>query len=116
MQDEDRSRTLHPDVTDEERNRFLTLAMGECWHDYDLGSPVLTCKGGGFICRTCREFIVSNNDFATEEDFSRLWRWLDTVPMLDEWRAHREEQVFPDGPAGRRAFAHTVYELLMKNG
>ena len=59
----------------DERDRFLTESMGECWHEYDLDAPVLTCKGGGFVCRKCREFLVSNNDFSTEEDFERLLRW-----------------------------------------
>lgn len=83
----------------DERDRFLTESMGECWHEYDLGAPVLTCKGGGFVCRKCREFLVSNNDFSTEEDFERLWGWAhsraDLRSLLDRLSSR------PAGPQTR---------------
>ncbi len=66
----------------EERDRVLTEAMGECWHDYDLGQPVFTCKGGGFVCRKCKDFLVSNNCFTTDEDFRKLWAWAGRQPLL----------------------------------
>jgi hypothetical protein len=99
---------------DDERNLFLTLAMGECWHDFELGCPVLTCKGGGFICGTCRDFVIANNDFVTEEDFSKLWEWANTLPELREILGAVDESSFVDR-VGRRAFADKVYEALRKN-
>ncbi len=66
----------------EERDRVFTEAMGECWHEYDLAKPVLTCKGGGFVCRKCKDFLVANNCFSTEEDFEKLWTWAQRQPRL----------------------------------
>jgi hypothetical protein len=100
---------------DDERNRFLTLAMGECWHDFELGCPVLTCKGGGFICGKCRDFVIANNDFGTEEDFSRLWKWARTLPELRELFEEADESSFID-QTRRRAFADKVYEALRATG
>jgi hypothetical protein len=100
---------------DDERNRFLTLAMGECWHSFELGCPVYTCKGGGFICGLCRDFVVANNDFATEEDFSKLWSWIQTVPELREWASESGEALLLSDHAGRRAFADRVYEFLRRH-
>jgi hypothetical protein len=59
----------------EARDRFLAEAMGGCWHDIDMDRPVLTCKGGGFVCKRCGEFVVSNSCFSTEEDFALLRAW-----------------------------------------
>lgn len=98
---------------DDERNRFLTLAMGECWHDFELGCPVLTCKGGGFICGLCRDFVIANNDFATDEDFPKLWEWATTVPALREVIGATDESSFVERDS-RRAFADKVYEILRK--
>lgn len=96
---------------DDERNRFLTLAMGECWHDFDSGCPVLTCKGGGFICGTCRDFVIANNDFGTEVDFSKLWEWARTLPEVQKILEGMDESSFVD-QAARRAFADKVYDAL----
>jgi hypothetical protein len=99
---------------DDERNRFLTVAMGECWHDLDLGRPVLTCKGGGFICGKCRDFVVANNDFATGEDFSKLWNWIQSVPELRERLADLPEPSSLNKPLGRGVFADIIYEAIKK--
>ena len=99
----------------EGRDRFLTEAMGECWHEYDLAKPVLTCKGGGFICRKCKDLIVSNNDFSTPEDFERLRSWVadrkflhtgTTMPQAAEADSSCRET--------RERFADALYGLLLK--
>lgn len=100
-------------TSNDERNRFLTLAMGECWHDLDLGCPVLTCKGGGFICGKCRDFVISNNDFETEEDFSKLWEWANSLPELRERLKDAKGSSFADR-VSRRGFADRIYDLLKK--
>ncbi|HAR95423.1 MAG TPA: hypothetical protein DCR97_05605 [Deltaproteobacteria bacterium] len=99
--------------SDDEKNRFLTLAMGECWHSLELGCPVCTCRGGGFICGLCHDFVVANNDFATEEDFPKLWKWVNGLPALKEGLGETEGTSCADS-AGRRAFVQKVYELLTK--
>lgn len=98
---------------DDEKNRFLTLAMGECWHSLELGCPVYTCKGGGFICGLCRDFVVANNDFVTDEDFPRLRKWVNDLPALKENLGEIDEASWT-GSVGRRAFVSKVYEVLRK--
>lgn len=112
---EDKITWPQPNTSNDERNRFLTEAMGECWHDFDLGCPVLTCKGGGFICGKCRDFVISNNDFETEEDFSKLWKWAASLPELRERLREEKESSFSDR-ISRRGFADRVYDLLKKEG
>lgn len=114
--DEDKDERItwpQPYTGDDEANRFLTLAMGECWHDFDLGCPVLTCKGGGFICGLCRDFVISNNDFASEEDFPKLWQWANSLPALREGLKDADESSFVDR-VSRHAFADEVYRLLKR--
>jgi hypothetical protein len=98
---------------DDEKNRFLTLAMGECWHSLELGCPVYTCKGGGFICGLCRDFVVANNDFVTGEDFPKLWKWVNSLPALNESLGEADAASFIND-IDRRAFVNKVYELLKK--
>ena len=101
----------------DERDRFLTESMGECWHEYDLNAPVLTCKGGGFVCRKCREFLVSNNDFSTEEDFERLLRWAHTRADLRSLAASLSSDLPGRKPVSREErtrLAGALHEFLMQ--
>ncbi len=98
----------------EERDRVLTEAMGECWHDYDLGRPVFTCKGGGFVCRKCKDFLVSNNCFTTDEDFQRLWAWAGRQPDLASvFERYAAESLGspPESRATRDRFADELFRL-----
>ncbi len=71
----------------EERNKILTEAMGDCWHEpetfYYNGSG-----GGSFnqleVYGVCRQKILCikcgiphaiNDDFLTWEGFGKLWDW-----------------------------------------
>ncbi len=58
-----------------ERDRFLTEAMGQCWHDYDPDKPVMTYSLIGYLCTKCGNFILANNDFSTGEDMAKLLAW-----------------------------------------
>lgn len=111
MDEQEGTRWPQPHTGNDERNRFLTIAMGECWHDFDLGCPVLTCKGGGFICGECHDFVIANNDFEREEDFSKLWEWVNSLPQLRERLGEGKEPLFSDR-ISRREFADRVYDLL----
>ncbi|MGD0231091.1 MAG: hypothetical protein ABSC19_12155 [Syntrophorhabdales bacterium] len=98
----------------EERDRFLTEAMGECWHEYDLGKPVLTCKGGGFICGKCRDFVVSNNDFSTREDFAKLSTWAEgQIGVHRDFAPFRTALSGPTGQETRDRAADVLYRLLL---
>jgi len=59
----------------EVRDRFLTEFMGTCWHDYDPDKPINTYSLEAYICNKCKGFILGNNDFSTDEDFTKLWKW-----------------------------------------
>lgn len=98
----------------DERDRVLTEAMGECWHDYDLEQPVFTCKGGGFVCRKCKDLLVSNNCFTTDEDFRKLWTWAGRQPHLAtvfERYASKNNGSPPVGAEAREQFADALFAL-----
>jgi hypothetical protein len=59
----------------EERDKFLTEAMGECWHEHLV-------KTGTFstLCNKCLAH-VTNNDFSTWPGFGKLWEWA----QKQEW-------------------------------
>lgn len=66
-----------------ERDKYLTEAMGECWHETML---VADEEGGGapfHICRKCKIGMYSkaNNNFSTWEGFGKLWEWT----QKQEW-------------------------------
>lgn len=99
----------------EEMDRFLTEAMGECWHEYEMDKPVLTCKGGGFVCRKCGELIVGNSDFSSREDFSRLWSWVVSHENSAALRASLRVETTdgpPDDRESRTALAEALYRVL----
>lgn len=62
-----------------ERDKFLTEAMGECWHQWCTKSSF-----SGF-CDKCQTQIVdkTQNDFSTWEGFGKLWEW---AQKQDGWR------------------------------
>lgn len=47
----------------EDRDRYLTQAMGECWHAFDPDKPVNTYSLEAFICEKCKSFILGNNGY-----------------------------------------------------
>ncbi|OPY66432.1 MAG: hypothetical protein A4E57_02809 [Syntrophorhabdaceae bacterium PtaU1.Bin034] len=95
----------------EERDRFLTEAMGECFHDIDLGKPVFSCKGGGFVCPKCEELVVSNNYFSTREDFARLWQWVSKQEGLGSFFSAFPADTIENSDE-RNRFADGLYKLL----
>jgi len=62
-----------------ERDKFLTEAMGECWHKWDP-----TNVEQGFTCRHCgRQWhhLLAKTDFSTWQGFGKLWEWA----QKQEW-------------------------------
>ena len=99
----------------EERDRFLTEAMGWCWHDYDPDTYVNTYSLEAHVCNKCKGFILGNNDFSQEEDFSKLLDWARKQEDLREFLGPFNEQNFTDvekGPSSREYFANQLYLLL----
>jgi len=98
----------------EERDRFLTEAMGLCWHDYDLDKPLNTYSLEAYICTKCKGFILGNNDFSQEEDFMRLLAWVRNQEHLRQFAASFNEKELTgalNGPT-REDFVNRLYGLL----
>jgi hypothetical protein len=57
----------------QQRDRFLTLAMGECWHEYHNGNMLERCK----LCK--KTFLgtsaAAQIKFDTWDGFGKLWEW-----------------------------------------
>ncbi|HOP85725.1 MAG TPA: hypothetical protein PLM71_11710 [Syntrophorhabdaceae bacterium] len=99
----------------EERDKFLTELMNQCWHDYDKDKPINTYSLEAYICKKCKGFILGNNDFSQEEDFMRLYTWAKTQKVLKETIEKYDEQNFHDKENGkfyREKFADSVYTIF----
>ena len=99
----------------EERDRFLTETMGMCWHDFDPDDYINTYSLEAYICKKCKGFILGNNDFSVEEDFSRLLGWVKGQKQFQELLAHFNETDFNDAGKGQLArdkFADELYHFL----
>ena len=60
----------------DERRKMLTEALGECWHEWEIESPI----SGWIICKNCKKYPEQvggeeNRTFATPNDFFALWNW-----------------------------------------
>lgn len=70
-----------------ERDKFLTEAMGEHWHEHTM-----TC---GYTMTRLGEYISDikttsyTNDFSTWSGFGKLWEWA----QKQEWLCDFEERV-----------------------
>lgn len=99
----------------EERDRFITEYMGQCWHDYDIDKPINTYSLEAYICKKCKGFILGNNDFSNYEDFQRLWIWAKDQKDIADIVAKFDEASFKDNEAGiryRNMFADAVYNYI----
>jgi hypothetical protein len=105
-----------------ERDKFLTEAMGECWHEWHY-------RVYGYyqaICRKCGREVKEafDNDFSTWTGFGKLWEWAQkqewwrkfwyhtSMPMLDgsNIAIPRDQQIIhPDN------FANALYSSLREN-
>jgi hypothetical protein len=61
-----------------ERDKFLTEAMGECWHEWEGHHSDYKCcmhcgKDGGYP--EGYRIRLRNSDFSTWEGFGKLWEW-----------------------------------------
>lgn len=70
-----------------ERDKFLTEAMGECWHIYKR-----TAKGKPWICWKCGQMKARDktpkfaNYFSTWEGFGKLWEWSLSQSWFEEFK------------------------------
>ena len=108
------------EMSNEDINKYLTEAMGECWHDYlkllnddHSGSP-------HFICKKCDEHHYSwdyqHSDFFTWQGYGKLWEWA----TKQEWWWKFWDVNIPEDDRGGGVvdfinptnFANAIYEYL----
>ena len=60
-------------------NKFLTLAMGECWHERkdfsEDGYGTYNCKNCGERFGGHGSQLINKDDFFTWAGFGKLWEW-----------------------------------------
>lgn len=72
---------------DTERDKFLTEAIGECWHDWKVVETYFFEEFGRdvsvFECSKCGDFISGGDfetpyqiNFSTWGSFGKLWEWV----------------------------------------
>jgi hypothetical protein len=106
-------------IVNEERDRFLTHAMGDCWHEDGGGKPVTMFALKGHICSRCGLFYTVTNDFSTLEDFLKLYEWARGEPGLADFVAEfRARDLVNEkrGPGARKRFADGLYRILTARG
>lgn len=93
---------------DTERDKFLTEAMGECWHD--RGFIITSPETGTGVCRNCQcKLYFDNQDrinFSTWEGFGKLVGYMNEHHL--PWMVKNMTLALLD-PA---RFADAVYEYL----
>lgn len=97
----------------EERDRFLTEAMGECWHQYDPEKPLMTYSLIAYVCEKCKNFILGNYDYSTAEDFTRLWKWAGEQDYLADTVAELSKGL-NEGSVSKDGAADALYEFLKR--
>lgn len=70
-----------------EINKFLTEAMGECWHDVHEDGDYIHCLNCGKDKPYC-----NNKQFFTWEGFGKLWEWS----IKQEWWETFQDMVIGD--------------------
>lgn len=107
------------DIVNEERDRFLTHAIGGCWHENSGGKPVTMLALKGYICSKCGMFYTARNDFSTLEDFLKLYDFARSDPGLADFvEKFRTRDLMSEerGPGTRKRFADDLYRILSAQG
>lgn len=109
-----------------ERDKFLTEAMGECWHEYETRDIFIDSFFGSHLYNFCTKCNITDKDakpytnFSTWDSFGKLYSWC----KEQEWWTMFCYYRFGDGNyIGYKVFefidpdkfANTVYEFLKDN-
>lgn len=108
----------------EERDKFLTEQMGECWHEaicyYEEQWPyslTYECSCGYRWDQKDRDKV--NFNFSSWEGFGKLWEWAQTkywfkeIPFnFDDNRYHDCYMLFPVEFINPNEFANAIYSYL----
>jgi hypothetical protein len=105
-----------------ERDKFLTEAMGGCWHDFREHDEYVPGMGTYLVdrCTKCklllRDFQPIN--FSTWEGFGKLWEWAQKQDWWESFvdddmyqRGHRN-WLFPVAWIHPDRFADALYKFL----
>ena len=88
------------------RDKFLTEAIGECWHSDDPDMHTFTTR-----CRICGEAGETTN-FSTWQGFGKLWEWAQNQGWWEDFWIYSNDDngiidfIHPD------RFADALYEFL----
>ena len=91
-----------------ERDKFLTEAMGECWHERRFPNQ---CSCGKKLHSGA--IITGNNDFSTWDCFGKLWNWSHKQEWWALFRINYVEVI--DSYIHPDRFADAVYEFLKES-
>lgn len=102
----------------DERDKFLTEQMGECWH---IGYLSVGCHDA-IRCDKCGWDFYDNNDFSTPDGFFKLWNWCQTQDWFEYlfWnRLHKFSpsygKIFDYDLIQPERFAGIVYNFITDN-
>ena len=89
-----------------ERDKFLTEAMGECWHE-DVNAFG--------ICGKCQAHNYITYNFSTWEGFGKLWEFVKTQKWWYEKMQDKDFVAFVPHLVNPDKFANKVYEYIKGN-
>jgi hypothetical protein len=84
----------------EERNKFLTIAMGKCWHEnYSHEEPTFEDRYDKYICISCgKKTSYSPHfpkiNFSTWEGLGILLKWSRNQSWWNQFAGNNGEKVF----------------------
>ena len=94
-----------------ERDKFLTEAMRECWHEKAMRTGIFyACDecGGRLLSLGNSPLRPSRSDFSAPEGFFKLWNWA----IEQKWWSSRNNNL------GRKGFCESIdnlhYNWLMR--
>lgn len=109
----------------EERDKYLTEAMGECWHEFTLDDPHLKPVEGSYGICNCGYRInylhfhahtKYNPKFSTWDGFGKLYEWSVEqdwwYEFLFEWSGEIISFSIPYKLVYPNPFANVIYEFL----
>ncbi len=81
----------------EEKNKFLTLLMGKCWHEIrhilDAGKPAIAVDGTEYICGICKERYISRPKKRIHPNY---YLNLSGFQIVKEWAEKEMPEVWND--------------------
>ena len=89
-------------MNNQEINKYLTEAMGECWHEGPLEGRLCSCGSMWLHC------LDMNIDFFTWEGFGKLKEWAE----VQKWWGDFQEDTIMWLLVNPERFATAIYEFL----